>query len=82
MQAKQAIEQLRALTIGSKSMIACLISSAQHVKIQDQSLPSLPSRDVARNVLDTQMMYRPMQFAGGGSLDKALQNLKSKLSNG
>ena len=50
--------------------------------IQDQSLPSLPSRDVARNVLDTQMMYRPMQFAGGGSLDKALQNLKSKLSNG
>ena len=50
--------------------------------IQDQSLPSLPSRDVARNVLDTQMMYRPMQFAGGGSLDKALQNLKSELGNG
>ena len=50
--------------------------------IQDQSLPSLPSRDVARNVLDTQMMFRPQQFAGGGSLDKALQNLKSQLSNG
>jgi hypothetical protein len=50
--------------------------------IQDQSLPSLPSKDVARNVLDTQMMYRPMQFAGGGSLDKALQNLKSELGNG
>ena len=57
-------------------------STTPYNVIQDQSLPSLPSRDVARNVLDTQMMYRPMQFAGGGSLDKALQNLKSQLSNG
>jgi len=57
-------------------------STTPYSVIQDQSLPSLPSRDVARNVLDTQMMYRPMQFAGGGSLDKALQNLKSQLRNG
>ena len=57
-------------------------STTPYNVIQDQSLPSLPSRDVARNVLDTQMMYRPMQFAGGGSLDKALQNLKSQLNNG
>ena len=57
-------------------------STTPYNVIQDQPLPSLPSRDVARNVLDTQMMYRPMQFAGGGSLDKALQNLKSQLSNG
>jgi len=57
-------------------------STTPYSMIQDQSLPSLPSRDVARNVLDTQMMYRPQQFAGGGSLDKALQNLKSELGNG
>jgi len=57
-------------------------STTPYNVIQDQSLPSLPSRDVARNVLDTQMMFRPQQFAGGGSLDKALQNLKSQLSNG
>ena len=57
-------------------------STTPYNVIQDQPLPSLPSRDVARNVLDTQMMYRPMQFAGGGSLDKALQNLKSELGNG
>jgi hypothetical protein len=57
-------------------------STTPYNVIQDQPLPSLPSRDVARNVLDTQMMYRPQQFAGGGSLDKALQNLKSQLSNG
>ena len=57
-------------------------STTPYSMIQDQSLPSLPSRDVARNVLDTQMMFRPQQFAGGGSLDKALQNLKSELGNG
>ena len=57
-------------------------STTPYNVIQDQSLPSLPSKDVARNVLDTQMMFRPMQFAGGGSLDKALQNLKSELGNG
>ena len=57
-------------------------STTPYNVIQDQSLPSLSSRDVARNVLDTQMMFRPQQFAGGGSLDTALQNLKSQLNNG